>query len=83
MTSVEPLRALLTLSVRPHTQLSKTHRRWLKRLVTGKIPDHLWPIGVDARGRLRTLEPGQSPPPIRVISEAEARERARSPLPLP
>jgi hypothetical protein len=65
------------------TKLSKEHRRWLKRLATGKVPDHLWPIGVDARGRLRIVEPGQSPPPITVISEAEARERASRPLPLP
>jgi quercetin dioxygenase-like cupin family protein len=57
------------------TKLSKAHWRWLKRLATGKIPDHLWPIGVDARGRLRIVEPGQRPPPITVISEAEARER--------
>jgi hypothetical protein len=65
------------------TKLSMEHRRWLKRLATGKIPDHLWPIGFNARGRLQVLEPGQSPPPIKIISEAEARERARRPLPLP
>jgi hypothetical protein len=65
------------------TKLSKAHRHWLKKLASGKIPDHLWPIGVDARGQLNRLEPGQSPPPITVISEAEARERAGRPLPLP
>jgi hypothetical protein len=65
------------------TALTRAHKRWLKRLVTGKIPDHLWPIGVDGRGRLRTWEPGQSPPPIKIISEAEARKRTRRPLPLP
>jgi hypothetical protein len=64
-------------------KLTKEHRRWLKRLVTGRVPDHLWPVGVDARGRLRTLEPGQEPPPIKIISEAEAGERERRPLPLP
>jgi hypothetical protein len=65
------------------TRLTKAHRRWLKRLATGKIRDEEWPIGFDARGRLRFVEPGQCPPPITVISEAEARERASRPLPLP
>jgi hypothetical protein len=65
------------------TKLTKKHRAWLKRLATGKIPDHLWPIGVDARGRLQVLEPGQEPPPIKIVSEAEARDHARRPLPLP
>jgi hypothetical protein len=64
------------------TKLSKAHRRWLKRLVTGKIPDHLWPIGVNLRGQLNRLEPGQSPPPTRIISEAQS-SHERRPLPLP
>ena len=65
------------------TKLSMEHRRWLKRLATGKIPDHLWPIGVDARGRLRIVESGQPLPEPKIISEAEAGELARRPLPLP
>jgi hypothetical protein len=40
-------------------KLSKEHRRWVKRLATGKIPDAEWPIGIDGRGRLRTWEPGR------------------------
>jgi hypothetical protein len=64
-------------------ELSREHKRWLKRLVTGKIPDNEWPIGVDRRGRLRISEPGAPMPLITVVSEEEARERARRPLPLP
>jgi hypothetical protein len=71
----------LLLRANAMTQLSRAYRRWLKRLATGKISDAEWPIGVDARGRLQVLEPGQSPPPLTVISEAEAREHARRPLP--
>jgi hypothetical protein len=37
------------------TKLSKAHRRWLKRLATGKIPDHLWPIGINRRGQLQLV----------------------------
>jgi hypothetical protein len=65
------------------TRLTKAHRRWLKRLATGKVPDHLWPVGFNSRGQLQVLQPGQPPPPITVICEAEARERTRHPLPLP
>jgi len=65
------------------TQLSKAHRRWLKRLVSGKVPDAEWPLGIDRRGRLRSSDPGQPVPPIKIISEAEARECTRRPLPLP
>ena len=59
------------------TRLSKERRRWLKRLATEKIPGHLWPIGVDARGRLRIVEPGQEPPPIQIIPEPST-DRARA-----
>lgn len=31
------------------TMLSKQHRRWLKRLATGKIPDAEWPLGFNSR----------------------------------
>jgi hypothetical protein len=66
------------------TKLTREHRRWLKRLATGKIPDHLWPIGVDGRGRLRTWEPGQPLPTLEdAIRREDPRERARRPLPLP
>ena len=58
------------------TKLSKAHRRWLKRLATGKIPDHEWPIGIDSRGRLRTEMP------ILIVVPDEAPDSAR-PLPLP
>jgi hypothetical protein len=54
------------------TELSREHRRWLKRLVSGKVPDAEWPIGINRRSQLQVLEPGQSPPPITVVSEAEA-----------
>ena len=60
----------------PMTKLSKTYRRWLKRLATGKIPDHEWPIGFDSRGRLRTAMP------ILTVVPDEPPDRAR-PLPLP
>jgi hypothetical protein len=62
------------------TQLSKAHRRWLKRLATGRIPDAEWPVGVDSRGRLRTLEPGQPLPEPEIIRE-DPRERRLLPLP--
>jgi hypothetical protein len=64
-------------------KLTKEHRRWLKRLVTGRVPDHLWPVGINRRGQLNRLEPGQEPPPVTVVSEAETCEQARRPLPLP
>ena len=57
------------------TKLSKAHRRWLKRLATGKVPDAEWPLGFDARGRLCISEPGEPRPPIKIVTEAEARER--------
>jgi hypothetical protein len=39
-------------------KLTKAHRRWLKRLATGRIPDKEWPIGFDARtGQIRTEMP--------------------------
>jgi hypothetical protein len=64
-------------------KLSKQHRRWLKRLATGKIPDHLWPVGIDARGRLNISEPGQPPPKLEDAIREDPRERAKAPLPLP
>jgi hypothetical protein len=66
------------------TKLSKEHRRWLKRLATGKIADHLWPIGVDRRGRLRISDPGAPAPTLEdAIRREDPRDRARRPLPLP
>ena len=65
------------------TKLSKQHRHWLKRLATGKIPDAEWPLGFNSRGQLQVFEPGQPLPEPKIISGAEARERARRPLPLP
>jgi hypothetical protein len=58
------------------TKLSKAHRRWLKRLSTGKIPDHEWPIGVDSRGWLRTKMPAL------IVVPDEPPDRSRL-LPLP
>jgi hypothetical protein len=64
------------------TTLSRAHKKWLKRLATGKVPDHLWPVGVDSRGRLQTLEPGQVPPEPTIIPKPFAGLVGR-PLPLP
>jgi hypothetical protein len=44
-------------------------------LATGKIPDAEWPIGFDARGRLCIPEHGEPVPRIKIVTEAEARER--------
>ena len=63
------------------TKQSEGYRRFLKRLATGKVPDKEWPIGFDARGQLRTWEPGQPLPELEIIRESP-RERARRPLPL-
>jgi hypothetical protein len=67
--SAEPIDTSMT------NRLTKAHRRWLKRLSTGRIPDAEWPIGFDSRGRLRISEPGEPVPAITVVSEAEARAR--------
>jgi len=40
-----------------------------------KGPDAEWPLGFDARGRLCISEPGEPRPPIKIVTEAEARER--------
>ena len=43
----------------------------------GRVPDHLWPLGFDSRGRLNILEPGQPLPEPRIIPKPDPRERAR------
>ena len=58
------------------TRLTREHRRWLKRLACGKIPDSEWPLGFDRRGRLNIFDPGEPVPPPRIRNGGRA-PRAR------